>query len=186
MSLHPSAVANRYGSKSAAFGELHVQRMEIRQYWGIPMLSYHSSPSSANRGATPQELCSILLVEADSELRFSRRLVLGSLGNPVLAVGSYREVCELPSDSNCCLIAVDLRPSEHEARRVAFHCRRTWPRAKVLLLGQPSEEFDDPLYDDAVGSIWNPAGVMETVRQLLCAGKGESDFMLLPEGETAQ
>ncbi len=115
----------------------------------------------------PLELCSILLVEADPELRFSRRMVMDSLQHPVLAVGGYQDVSTLPSDSNCCLVAIDLRPSEHEARRIAVHVRRTWPLAKILLLGEPSREFDDPLYDDSVRTLWSPLAVVETARRLI-------------------
>lgn len=118
----------------------------------------------------PLELASILLVEADPELRDSRRLLLGALHHPVLAVGAYKEVCRLPRESNCCLVAIDLIPSEHEAIRTAMHARRTWPGAKILLLGRPSEEFDDPLYDDAVSPCCNPSGVMELASRLLDGG----------------
>ena len=119
----------------------------------------------------PLELASILLVEADPELRSSRRMVMDSLQHPVLAVGGYQDVSILPPDSNCCLVAIDLRPSEHEARRIAMHVRRTWPLAKILLLGEPSREFDDPLYDDAVRTLWSPLAVVETARRLIGLNK---------------
>jgi len=101
-------------------------------------------------GSLPVELASILLVEENAELRESRRLVISSIEHPVLAVSSYHEVLTLPRDSNCCLVAIDLRPSEHEARRIAMHVRSTWPSAKILLLGQPTREFESPLYDDSL------------------------------------
>lgn len=115
----------------------------------------------------PLNLSSILLVEPDPELRDSRRLLLGTLRHPVLAVGAYTEVCALPGDSNCALVAIDLSPSEHEALRIAIHLRRTWPKAKILLLGRPSDEFDDPLYDDAVNPCCNPSGIVECADKLL-------------------
>ncbi len=118
-------------------------------------------------GSVPFDLTSILLVEADPELRSSRRMVMDSLQHPVLAVGGYQDVSSLPADSNCCLVAIDLRPSEHEARRVAMHVRKTWPSAKILLLGEPSRDFDDPLYDDCVRTLWSPLAVVEKARKLI-------------------
>jgi hypothetical protein len=117
--------------------------------------------------AFPLELGSILLVEADPELRSSRRMVMNSLEHPVLAVGGYQDVSSLPSDGNCCLVAIDLRPSEHEARRIARHVRNTWPGAKILLIGEPSRGFDVPLYDEAVRVRWSPHAVVEAARRLL-------------------
>jgi len=124
-------------------------------------------PSSSPDGSIPSDLSSILLVEPNPELRDSRRLLLGSLRHPVLAVSAYLEVCALPADSNCALVAIDLTPNEHEAFRIATHARRTWPKAKILLLGQPSGDFDDPLYDDAVSPCCNPSGIVECANKLL-------------------
>lgn len=124
-------------------------------------------PFSSSDGSIPLDLSSILLVEPNAELRDSRRLLLGALRHPVLAVSAYLEVCALPADSNCALVAIDLTPNEHEAFRIATHARRTWPKAKILLLGQPSEDFDDPLYDDAVSPCCNPSGIVECADKLL-------------------
>ena len=82
------------------------------------------------------------------------------------------DICHLPTDSNCCLVAVDINPSEHEALLIALHVRQTWPGAKILLLGSPSQNFDDPLYDDAVSPSHNPAGVIETAKRLLTTCHG--------------
>lgn len=122
----------------------------------------------------PPELSSVLLVEADPELRSSRRLLLGSLQHPVLAVSGYREVWDLPPDSNCRLVVLDLRPSEREAQRIANHVRRTWPAAKILLFGIPSQNFDDPLYDDSVETVWNPSVVIKTALRLIEATPPQS------------
>jgi len=127
-----------------------------------------SSPNSLN-DAVPLNLRSILLVEPDPEVRHSRRLLLSALRHPVLAVSAYTEVCALPADSNCGLIAIDICPNEHEASRIAAHARRTWPNAKILLLGHPSDDFDDPLYDDAVSPYCNPSGIVESADKLLRA-----------------
>jgi hypothetical protein len=122
----------------------------------------------------PLNLSSILLVEADQELRGSRRLLLGVLEHPVLAVSGYAEVCALPPDNNCCLVAIDISPSEHEANRIAGHVRRIWPKAKILLLGTPSGAFDDPLYDDVIDPSYNPSGVVNSAKHLL-----RNDYPLL-------
>jgi hypothetical protein len=136
-------------------------------HWGFPMLKQNPPKSSLGKNSVPLSLSSILLVEADPELRDSRRLLLSSLKHPVLAVSAYSEVSGLPADSNCCLVAIDICPHEHEAARIARYTRKTWPNAKILLLGHPSDEFDDPLYDDAVSPSYNPSGVVESANKLL-------------------
>jgi len=133
------------------------------------MLKQSLSRPNPLDGAVPLNLCSILLVEPDPELRASRRLLLSALRHPVLAVSAYTEVCALPADSNCGLIAIDICTNEHEASRIAVHARRTWSKAKILLLGHPSDDFDDPLYDDAVNPSCNPSGIVETADKLLRA-----------------
>jgi len=127
------------------------------------------SKSKSPAESVPLNLSSILLVEPNPELRDSRRLLLGVLRHPVLAVSAYPEVCALPADSNCALVAIDITPNEQEAFRIATHARRTWPRAKILLLGHPSDDFDDPLYDDAVNPSCNPTGIVESAENLLRA-----------------
>jgi hypothetical protein len=133
------------------------------------MLKQNVSRPNSLDDTVPLNLCSILLVEPDPELRDSRRLLLGALRHPVLAVSAYKEVCTLPADSNCGLVAIDVCFNEHEASRIAAHARRTWPKAKILLLGRPSDDFDDPLYDDAVSPSCNPSGIIESAGKLLRA-----------------
>ena len=110
---------------------------------------------------------SILLVEVDQELRSSRRLLLSSLNHPILAVCNYEDVSKLPPENNCGLVVIGLAPSEQEALRITRHVRKTWPRAKILLFGRPSERFDDPLYDESIVPSGNPAGVVEAAHRLL-------------------
>jgi len=131
------------------------------------MLKQNPTETAFPDNKIPLNLSSILLVETDAELRDSRRLLLGSLEYPVLAVSGYMDVCTLPAESNCCLVAIDICHSEHEAVRIAAHARRTWPHAKILLLGRPSEAFDDPLYDDAVNLQYNPTGFVDSAYRLL-------------------
>jgi hypothetical protein len=134
---------------------------------GFSMLKQPQRESKFASGSLPLNLSSILLVGADAALRDTRRLLLSALHHPVLAVGGYGDVCRLPSDSNYCLVAIDLTPSEHEAARIAIHKRRTWPIAKILLLGYPSDHFDDPLYDDAVDPCFDPSHFVATAHLLL-------------------
>jgi hypothetical protein len=122
---------------------------------------------NADRNSLPLDLTSILLVEADPELRSSRRMLLASLEHPVLAVASYHELSTLPADSNCCLVAIDLCPYEHEARKIATYVRSTWPTAKILLFGEPSPRFDDWLYDDSVRACWSPLSAVRSARILI-------------------
>jgi hypothetical protein len=138
------------------------------------MLKQNGVESKPINDNIPLNLSSILLVEADQALRGPRRLLLGVLQHPVLGVSGYAEVCELPPDSNCCLVAIDIRPSEHEANRIAVHVRRIWPKAKILLLGIPSDAFDDPLYDDAIDPGYDPSGVVDSARHLI-----RNDYRLL-------
>ena len=85
----------------------------------------------------------------------------------VLAVSGYSDVVSLPLRSNCRLAAIGIGLSEQNAARIATYVRRTWPGAKILLLGRPSGLFDDPLYDDSVLSSGNPAEILKAASQLL-------------------
>ena len=126
----------------------------------------HSTDSTSEAG-NDRALRSILLVEADTELRDTRRLLFSALDLPVLVVSNYSDVCQLPADSNVGLIAISLSPSAYQAARIATHARKYWRHAKVLLLGQGNESFDDALYDDIVNPFCNPAGMLEASRNLL-------------------
>jgi hypothetical protein len=136
-------------------------------HWGFSMLKQPQRESTFASSGVPLNLSSILLVGVDAALWDNRRLLLSALDHPILAVGGYVDVCRLPSDSNCRLVAIDVSPSEHEAARIAIHIRRTWPNAKILLLGHPADHFDDPLYDYAVDPRFNPSHFVETARLLL-------------------
>jgi hypothetical protein len=134
---------------------------------GYQMLKKSQLQTTLLSREIPLDLSSILLVEANPELRDSRRLLLSTLQHPVFAVSAYIDVCKLPADSNCCLIAIAISTNEHEAERIAGYARRTWPNAKILLLGCPCKQFDDLLYDDAVNPSFNPSGVVERADRLL-------------------
>jgi len=60
-----------------------------------------------------------------------------------------------------------LLPSEVETQKVAAHVRRQWNSARILLLGTPKAEFDDPLYDETVCPGFNPSGLLEASRRVL-------------------
>jgi hypothetical protein len=110
---------------------------------------------------------SILLVEADPILRESRALLLSTLNLPVLKASSYYDTCKLTESVTISLAAISLLPSEAEARNVAAYVRRQWNSARILLLGTPKAEFDDPLYDEIVCPGFNPSGLLEASRRLL-------------------
>jgi hypothetical protein len=141
----------------------HLQRV----HWGFSMLKRPQRESRFASSGLPLNLGSILLVGTDAALRNTRGLLLSALHHPVLVVGGYAEVCRLPSDSNRYFMAIDLTPSEHKAARIAIRIRPTLPNAKIPLLGRPSDHFDDPLYDDAVDSCFNPSHFVEAARLLL-------------------
>jgi hypothetical protein len=77
---------------------LFFPKPEVRR--GCPMLNHGYLPTKASDDV-PLELSSILLVDQDPELRDSRRLLLGSIGHPVIVVSAFADVCKLP---NCCLV----------------------------------------------------------------------------------
>jgi len=135
------------------------------------MLKRHFSNCDIRSDAPPVALSSVLLVDMDTELRDARRLLLGALHLPVLALASYVEVCKLPIDNNCSLVAISLNLSQNEVSRIATYVRRHWPSAKILLLGQLYAEFDDPLYDEVVHPYCNPSGVIDAARRLLNASR---------------
>lgn len=109
----------------------------------------------------------VLLVESDSDLRESRRLLLTSLGLPVHAVGYHLEVFQLLRESHYSLIVVDLLHSEEYASQIAEFVRASWPEAKILVLGQSCGHLDDWLYDDVVDPCCNPEGLIQSAQHLL-------------------
>jgi hypothetical protein len=58
-------------------------------HWGFPMLKHSPLETGLGNDSVPLSLSSILLVETDSKLRDSRRLLLRSLQHPVLRVNAY-------------------------------------------------------------------------------------------------
>ncbi len=112
-------------------------------------------------------LTSILLFDADAELRESRKLLLRSLDSAVLAIGMYSEVSRLPSDSNIGLVVIAIGSEKRGVVRVAQYARRVWPNARILALGQAFEVLDDSMYDESVMPSFNPAGVIAVARRLL-------------------
>jgi CheY-like chemotaxis protein len=109
----------------------------------------------------------VLLVDADTELRDSRSLLLSSRKLAVCSVGSYAEVIQLPETSCYNLVVLNMRPSEVQTSHVAEYVRRHWPKTKILLLGESCGCLDDPLYDDIVNAYCNPSGLIEAAENLL-------------------
>jgi hypothetical protein len=94
-------------------------------------------------------------------------MLLERLGVPVHTVAGYGELCALDGSEVYGLVAISLRPSQHEAERMAAFCRRQWRGAKVLLLGRLHGEFYDALYDEVLDAAFDPEGLIETSRELL-------------------
>lgn len=122
---------------------------------------------NASNGCTSVFRESVLFVDADPELRDSRRLLLSSLHLPVHTVESYAEVFQLPEPSHYNLVVLNIHPNERQASNVAEYVRRRWPQAKVLLLGDTCGSLPDPLYDDIVNPYCNPAGFVHSAQNLL-------------------
>jgi hypothetical protein len=115
----------------------------------------------------------LLLIESDPGLCESRRLLLASLGVPVHAVHSHLEVFQQAGGNRYNLIVLDvLRDPEH-APEIAEFARVNWPEAKILLLGPGCGSLDDWLYDDLVDPYCNPAGVIESAKDLLDHARAE-------------
>jgi len=130
------------------------------------MRSHLSQTHSHQPWQTPT-LGAILLVEADPVLRESRALLLSTLNLTVLRTSGYCDTCLLQDSATVSLAAISLLPSETEAQKVAACVRRQWNSAKILLLGTPKAEFDDPLYDEVVCPGFNASGLLEASRRLL-------------------
>jgi hypothetical protein len=136
-------------------------------YWWCCMMRSHLSQINSHHVMRTPTLGAILLVEADLILRESRALLLSTLNLPVLKASSYCDTCRLPDSASISLAAISLLPCESEAQKVAAYVRRQWCSARILLLGTPKVEFDDPLYDEIVCPGFNPSGLLEASRRLL-------------------
>jgi hypothetical protein len=136
-------------------------------YWWCCMLRSYLSQMNSQYVMRTSILGAILLVEADPVLRESRALLLSTLNLPVLKISSYCDMCRLPDSTSISMAAISLLPSEAEAQKAAAHVRRQWSSARILLLGTPKAEFDDPLYDEIVCPAFNPSGLLEASRRLL-------------------
>ena len=119
---------------------------------------------SVTRGIAP--LGAVLLVETDFELRQSRAALLAALNLPVLKASNYSEVTSLWNGVTFSVVIISLAPSHVEAAKIAAYVRHTWPSAKILLLGNLTWEFDDPLYD-VVDPSFSPSAFVDGVKRLI-------------------
>ena len=123
----------------------------------------HSSGTESVRPGA----ANILLVEQSAELLESRRLVLGLLKHPVVALAPYEALHKQYCDGSYCLVALDPRTAGENTAPIAAHVRKSWPTAKILLLGPVPPHLADYLYDDTVDACCNPAGVISSAQRLL-------------------
>lgn len=126
-------------------------------------------PSATN----PSSRSPVLLIEPCHELLESRRLILGLLSQSVVAVSSSAELCGLLHHHTFSHVVIDTAtkaPAVDEvkqATRITGEVRKSWPAAKILLLGPAPPGLEDHLYDDAVDACCNPAGLVAAARRLL-------------------
>lgn len=120
------------------------------------------SDENAMRGSK-----TILLVESDASLRYSRDLLLSTFSRHVQEAAGYEDVCRLSGAGGFRLVAISLSPDPQEAAQVAEYVRRLWPKARILLLGSLTTHVDDPLYDEVVDARFDPDGMLEACQRLL-------------------
>ena len=139
------------------------------------MLKFHFS-EAVNEGINP--FGAVLLVEPDSNLRQSRALLLSALSLPVHKASGYSEVASIWDGLSFSVVIISLAPSHVEAAKIAAHVRHTWPSAKILLLGNLTWEFDDPLYD-VVDPNFSASAFVDAVQRLI--GVGRANFSVRRE-----
>ncbi len=127
------------------------------------MLKFHFS-ETVYRGIAP--MGAVLLVESDFALLQSRAVLLSSLNIPVHKAAGYAEVASLWDGASFSVVIINLAPSHVEAAKIAAHVRHKWPTAKILLLGNLTWEFDDPLYD-VVDPSCSPYAFVDGTKRLL-------------------
>ena len=139
------------------------------------MLKFHFS-EAVHGGIAP--FGAVLLVEPDSHLRQSRALLLSALSLPVHKAAGYSEVTSIWDGMSFSVVIISLAPSHVEAAKIAAHVRHTWPSAKILLLGNLTWEFDDPLYD-VVDPSFSTSAFVDAVKRL--TGVGQANFSVRRE-----
>ena len=127
------------------------------------MLKFRFS-EPANPGIVP--FGAVLLVEADFALLQSRALLLSALSIPVHKAAGYTEVASIWDGASFSVVIINLAPSHVQAAKIAAHVRHKWPSAKILLLGNLTWEFDDPLYD-VVDPSYSPSAFVDEIKRLL-------------------
>jgi len=127
------------------------------------VLKFHFS-EPVNQGIVP--LGAVLLVEADFALLQSRALLLSALNIPVHKAAGYSEVTSIWDGASFSVVIINLAPSHVQAAKVAAYVRHKWPSAKILLLGNLTWEFDDPLYD-VVDPSYSPSAFVDGTKRLL-------------------
>ena len=133
------------------------------------MLSSYSSQLNLYQATGTPVLGAILLVEPRPAPRESWAHLLSTFNIPIQKAVGYSEVCGLSGSASFSLVAISLVPSQNEAAKIAEYVRQQWPSAKILLLGRPPEDCDDPLYDDIVDPTFNSWAFQDTSKRLLMA-----------------
>ncbi len=127
----------------------------------------HEAVVNAERLVTQDcSLRTVLLVGQDPEMSSTRLYLLNALNVTVTIATGYSEACSRPERSSYSVVAIGMRAGFEEARKMALHVRRSWPNAKILLLGESTLDLDDPLYDDIVDPAFNSAALVRSFLQL--------------------
>jgi DNA-binding response OmpR family regulator len=109
----------------------------------------------------------ILLFEPDSHLLETRSLLLDAEHLRVIGFSSYSDILPLAANTKPSLAVLGLFPHERAAGDVATLVRHQWPHIPILLLGVPTDGFDDWLYDEYLAYGWRPPELLARVKALL-------------------
>lgn len=124
---------------------------------------------TVNEGRLAQycSLGTVLLVDSDSGTSCTRAHLLSACKVTVTPVTGYAEVSSSAQRSTYDVVVISMGAGFEQVRDTAFHVRKSWPDAKILLLGKSTLNLDDPLYDDIVDPALHPAALVRSVMQLL-------------------
>jgi hypothetical protein len=90
----------------------------------------------------------------------------------ISVAASYRELFDISRQESFEIAIIHQMPSLREFCESSAYVRRTWPRAKILVICADAEVLDDPLYDDWVAPNHSPDVLQATLERLTnCGGR---------------
>jgi len=108
----------------------------------------------------------VLLVEPDLELLDDRTTLLLRSGYLVVPARGVREICEIRSVKQIDIAVLRISDGVSTLCCAAESVRRQWPTARILILGCAHNCLEDPLYDEAVESGFQPETFLRALAQL--------------------